>query len=222
MKITKMIAALSLACLIHTGLAGGKQTEDKEKFHIFITMGQSNMSGVRKLKLENADKKPIKNMYYISKNFKPAGIAKEDFKWEPAKHPINTGFSLDVPFAQAYLADHSDVEVGLVPAAMGGWHIGKFMPKGQHYKDLLQRAKFAMQFGEVKGLLWHQGESDTISLGRVNNYKKNLEKLMSSLRADLGLSDDVPLLVGNLGEYYGGHNDKFKNLGGSRKMSLSI
>ena len=54
----------------------------------------------------------------------------------------------------------------------------------------------------IKGVLWHQGEADTLNDERADSYETKLHQLIADLRADLGIAD-LPFIVGNLGELYG-------------------
>jgi len=58
----------------------------------------------------------------------------------------------------------------------------------------------------VKGILWHQGESDTVSDTLTNTYESKLIKLISDIRADIG-DPKLPFVLGNLAEFYGNYVD---------------
>ena len=45
-----------------------------------------------------------------------------------------------------------------------------------------------MQVGTLKGVLWHQGESDTVEQTRTAAYEKRLHRLIEDVREDLGNS----------------------------------
>jgi hypothetical protein len=70
----------------------------------------------------------------------------------------------------------------------------------------MQKAAFARKQGVIKGVLWHQGESDTVSLEKANAYEGKLHALVHDLRQDLG-DDTLPFVVGNLAEFYGTGKD---------------
>ncbi|KAJ8559803.1 hypothetical protein K7X08_003861 [Anisodus acutangulus] len=53
------------------------------------------------------------------------------------------------------------------------------------YVNMVKRAKASMHHGgEIKALLWYQGESDTLSQHCAETYKANMEKLIHNVRAD--------------------------------------
>lgn len=85
--------------------------------------------------------------------------------------------------------------IGLVPCAVGGTAI-KEWAKGKHlYDDMIKRAKSAAEggAGEIKAVLWYQGESDTSSQHDADSYKANMESLIRNVRADLQLPS-LPLI----------------------------
>ena len=94
--------------------------------------------------------------------------------------------------------------MGLIPSAAGGSAISSWQPGGYHsqtkshpYYDALARTRLAMQRGTLKGILWHQGESDS-NAKRAGAYAENLEALIARFRRELE-SPDVPFLIGQLG-----------------------
>ena len=57
-----------------------------------------------------------------------------------------------------------------------------------------------MKHGVLKGILWHQGESDC-NESDAELYEDRLVTLVNTLRMDLGMPD-VPFMVAELGDYY--------------------
>ena len=70
------------------------------------------------------------------------------------------------------------------------------MPGTEFYNDAVARAKEAMKSGSLKGIVWHQGESD---ISRTDVYMKELATLIGSLRSDLG-NENLPFVAGQLSE----------------------
>ena len=171
--------------------------DSSKKFHIFLLMGQSNMSGFGLL--QPADREPVLHVLNIPTN---GPIA-----WHPAAHPLHNRnksdrFGLGLPFAKVYLKANPGVTVGLISVAWGGVPIDKINKGTPAYIDAMKKAEFAMTQGEIKGVLWHQGESDTVNATKANTYKAKLHQLIEDVRSDL---DDkkLPFVVGNLAEFYG-------------------
>lgn len=178
--------------------------DQKENFHIFLLMGQSNMSGFGKLLPE--DKKPVPKVVKLP--------TKEGLKWEPAAHPLHNRlksdrFGLGLPFAKEYLKDKPGVIVGLVPVAWGGAGIDMLKKGTPTYDDAIEKAKYAAKQGIIKGVLWHQGESDTVEPAKADSYEQKLHQLIADLRKDLA-NDTLPFIAGNLAEFYGTGKDHSK------------
>ncbi|MEN8192657.1 MAG: sialate O-acetylesterase [Bacteroidota bacterium] len=179
---------------------------DKNDFHIFILMGQSNMSGYGTL----IDSDTISVPHIL----KIPTIFEGEIQWEPAAHPLHNRldsdrFGLGLPFAKKYLETHKGVTVGLIPLAFGGAGIDGLKKGSKVYKDFLIKAAFAKKHGVVKGVLWHQGESDTVVDELADSYEKKLHQLIADVRASIG-NPELPFIVGNLAEFYGTGKDHNK------------
>ena len=104
------------------------------------------------------------------------------------------------------MADKPGVTVGLIPMAWGGRSIVQLSKGSEIYGDAIRHTKAAMQVGTLKGVLWHQGESDTVKQTRTDAYEKRLHCLIEDTRKDLG-NLRLPFIVGNLAEFYGTGKD---------------
>src|SRR5690606_23963169 len=96
--------------------------------------------------------------------------------------------------------------IGLIPCAVGGSPIDAWTPgtyyaptKSHPWDDAVRRAKAAMQHGRLRGILWHQGESDC-NAESADAYQHKLDDLIHRLRIELG-TPDVPVIVGQLGQF---------------------
>lgn len=203
MKLFRTVCAM-IPCALLTVVAEPEGDEDdwkipssKENFHVFILMGQSNMSGYGKLLKE--DKTPVSKVVKLP--------TKGNMQWQPAAHPLHNRlksdrFGLGLPFAKEYLKNKPNVTVGLIPVAWGGAGIDKLKKGTSIYADTIKKAKYAMTQGIIKGVLWHQGESDTVSQAKVDSYDQKLQQLIADVRKDLS-DDKLPFIIGNLAEFYG-------------------
>ncbi len=173
---------------------------NKENFHLFLLVGQSNMAG--RGKVTPADRKPHPRVLMLTK----AG------QWVPAADPVHfdkpgmVGVGLGKTFGTIVAEKNPNITVGLIPCAHGGSPISAWQP-GQHYKptrghpwdDAISRAKAAMKKGSLKGLLWHQGESDSRK-GLSDIYEEKLHELIARFRADLD-TPEVPFIAGQMGVF---------------------
>ena len=206
----KAKAILFLAAILVTGGLQANESvnvpSSKEDFHLFLLMGQSNMSGG--VGLAAGDTKPVARV--LKMRYAKEG---EEPKWAAGAHPLHPGrpnkkarFGPGLSFAEAYLADKPDVTVGLIPMAWGGRSIVQLSKGSEIYGDAIRHTKAAMQVGTLKGVLWHQGESDTVEQTRTDAYEKRLHRLIEDVREDLG-NPQLRFIVGNLAEFYGTGQD---------------
>ncbi|XP_010271059.1 PREDICTED: probable carbohydrate esterase At4g34215 [Nelumbo nucifera] len=123
--------------------------------------------------------------------------------WEEAHEPLHSdidakktcGVGPGMSFANGIRARNSRVGVvGLVPCAVGGTAI-KEWERGKHlYDNMVRRARESVKGGgQLKALLWYQGESDTSSQHDADSYKSNMEKFILDVRADLQ-SPSLPVI----------------------------
>lgn len=158
----------------------------------FLIIGQSNMAG-RGL---------IENARPLNDNNGKIKVLRNG-RWQTIFRPVNpdrsfAGTCLAEDFALAYSLANPDVEVGIIPCADGGTNLDQWLPNTLLFDNAIFNAKLAMRTSHLSGILWHQGEADTLD----ELYPLYLEKLsiiMTELRRDLG--EDLPIVVGGLGDF---------------------
>jgi alpha-N-acetylglucosaminidase len=193
---------LFVVLLLCNGTAYGQANSDwkipneKEDFHVFLLMGQSNMTGGR------PTYEDVPNLFFIPQQEKD---------WVPAQKGKMRSYALGVEFAKNYLETHPGVTVGLIPAAKGGASIGALHKGSTIYAQAMAKAATSMKSGVIKGVLWHQGESDTVHPHLAKAYEDKLLALVKDLRADLK-NEKLPFVVGDLGEFYGTGKYHIKNI----------
>jgi len=141
--------------------------------------------------------------------------------WVPATDPIHfdkpaaVGVGLGRTFGLAVAAANPGVTVGLIPCAVGGSPIDAWLPgafyeatKSHPWDDALRRAQLALSAGTLKGILWHQGESDAHA-PLAADYEKKLHALIARLRKELG-APAVPFLAGQMGKFPEAPWDEFR------------
>ncbi|MFC1763011.1 sialate O-acetylesterase [Planctomycetota bacterium] len=67
------------------------------------------------------------------------------------------------------------------------------------YDDMLERLHLARKNGTVKGILWHQGESDG-KMGINGTYAQALAALITRVRTECA-DPNVPIIIGQLGQF---------------------
>lgn len=161
--------------------------------HSFLLIGQSNAAGrgyiAEATPLDTCDKR-IK----IQRNG----------RWLVIYRPVNpdratSGICLAETFAKKYAEAHPDVEVGIIPCADGGTSLSQWMPGEALFENAVNNARLAMRTSHIKGILWHQGESDCAE-ENVLAYADKFKVIMNAIRASLGMPD-LPVITGGLGDF---------------------
>jgi hypothetical protein len=208
--LTCVICAVVFALNLPARAASaGAAVPPKEKFHLFLLVGQSNMAGRGAITPD--DKKPDPRVLMLNQ----AG------EWVPAVDPLHfdkpgaAGVGLGRSFGLQIAEANPGVTIGLIPCAVGGSPIDTWKPgvfyhatKSHPWDDAVRRARLALQSGTLKGILWHQGESDS-SRELAPTYETKLHALIARFRAELGVPN-VPFIVGQLGKFEDSPWSEFK------------
>ena len=202
-------------------------------FHIYLCFGQSNMEG--NAKIEQQDLEGVSDRFKMMAVVDNPEMGRVKGQWYTAVPPLcrpNTGLTPADYFGRTLVETlPEDVKVGVVHVAIGGCHIETFLPdsiatyvekrapgwmKGMlaaydndPYARLIEMAKIAQKDGVIKGILVHQGESNTGD----PRWPNQLKKVYDNIIRDLDLQGEViPLLVGEVvnsdrGGTCAGHNE---------------
>jgi len=171
----------------------------KENVWVFIMAGQSNMAG--RGVVEPEDTVPDKRILSINKGGEIT-IAKEPLHFY---EPERTGLDCGVSFAKVLLKKTSDsVSILIIPTAVGGSSISQWLGDSIYrnvklFSNFLSKLELAKQNGIIKGILWHQGESDANEKD-IPLYKQRLHLLFSKFRLAIG-NNELPVLLGELGSF---------------------
>lgn len=164
-----------------------------ESMEIFLLAGQSNMAGRGALGAVPPLSHPDIQMF-------------RNGRWVPAQEPLHTdkpaiaGVGLGMSFALDLLTSRPGRTVGLLPCAVGGTPLCRWMPGADLYVNAVALAKAACASGTLKGILWHQGENDAHSREDAGSYGRRLSEMIVAMRAELGAST-VPFIAGELGAF---------------------
>lgn len=185
-------------------------------FHIYLSFGQSNMEG--NAKIEPQDTVAVDGRFQVLEAVNCPELEREKGKWYTAVPPLcrcKTGLTLTDYFGRTMVANlPNNVKVGIINVAVGGCKIELFdkdkyeaymttapdwmkgMVKeydGNPYARLVEMAKIAQKDGVIKGILLHQGESNTGDTLWTKKVKIVYDNLMKDLNLD---PKKVPLLAG--------------------------
>jgi hypothetical protein len=199
--LCKQVYALALVCAF--AVAASAQTNAaansiplpvKQQLQLYLLMGQSNMAGRGEIGPEDKTPHPRVLMFTLSN------------RWEPAVEPIThdkpgvLGVGPGLAFGKAMAEHNPRVTLGLVSCAFGGTPLKRWERGGDLYSNAVQRARLAMRDGTLKGILWHQGESDSSAATNANSYGKRLGQMVQDIRSGLG-SPNLPFVAGQIGEF---------------------
>ena len=199
-------------------LFGCKTTSNKSERYIFLCLGQSNMEG--NAKIEAQDTVNVNERFQVMSTIDCADLEREKGKWYTAVPPLcrcNTGLTPADYFGRELVSNlPENISVGVINVAVGGckielfvkdscesymatapsWMIGMLNAyDGNPYERLVEMAKLAQKDGVIKGILLHQGESNT----NDTLWTKKVKSVYDSLISDLNLNPtEVPLLAGEL------------------------
>ena len=163
------------------------------KRQAFLLIGQSNMAGRGRLEEVDAISSDRIEMF-------------RDGTWQAAVEPLHTdkpkiaGIGLAMSFAQSLVDEDPDLNLGLIPCAVGGTPLSRWVPGADLYEAALAIAKQALQDAELVGILWHQGEGDAHAEETATTYAERFSSMIATLKAALGVGD-VPVITGELGEF---------------------
>lgn len=174
------------------------------KWSMFLLAGQSNMAGRGPLSERCASLAATPD--------ERIAVLGADGAWRvPASHPLHwdkpdkVGVGPGLEFARAVVdfLPEGEQRVGLLPYAFGGSELARWAPEGG---DLFAAAvasvrRGAEAGGQLVGVLWHQGESDSGSEGDAASYADRLRSVIRELRSQCGLPG-VPMVLGELGVHF--------------------
>jgi hypothetical protein len=187
-------------------------------FWIFVCFGQSNMEGFPRI--EQQDKTNVDDRFQVLATVDFPNLGRKKGDWYPAVPPLcrpSTGLCPADYFGRTMVTSlPPSIKVGVVNVSVGGCKIELFekdnyqtyastAPKwmtntintysGNPYQHLVDAAKMAQKDGVIKGILLHQGESNTNDKDWPNKVKGVYDNLIKDLNLN---AEEVPLLAGEL------------------------
>lgn len=160
---------------------------------IFLLIGQSNMAGRGLLAEVPVIAHPHIHMF-------------RDHHWQAAVEPLHqdklsAGVGLAMSFAQDMVGRYPSMQIGLVPVAVGGTPLARWMSGADLYHNAVETAKKAIGTGDtLRGFLWHQGEGDSGNLTDASSYGQRLGLMIDGFRRELD-APHVPFIAGELGPF---------------------
>ena len=191
--------------------------EKDPNFHIYLCFGQSNMEGQGAIESQD---KTVDERFQVLQALDCTDLGTKG-EWRVAVPPLcqcASGLSPADYFGRTLIDSlPTDVTIGVINVAIGGCDIRLFDKdiyqdytntypekwfqdkiaayEGNPYQYLIELAKQAQKDGVIKGILLHQGETNTGD----DQWPLYVKKIYEDMLDDLSLSaDDVPLLAGEV------------------------
>ena len=187
-------------------------------FYIFLCFGQSNMEGAARPEAVDLESPGPRFLLMPAVDFPDKG--RKMGEWCEASAPLcrpNTGLTPADWFGRTLVASlPDDIKIGVIHVAIGGIDIKGFLPDSianyrktapnwmtgmlaaydnNPYERLVTLAKKAQKDGIIKGILMHQGETNTGD----PKWAGMVKQVYDNLCGDLQLKpEDVPLYAGNI------------------------
>lgn len=187
-------------------------------FHIYLAFGQSNMEGHARIRSQ--DTLGLEDRFKVLQGVDCPELNRKKGVWYTAKPPLvrcNTGLTPTDYFGREMIKNlPENVQIGVINVSVGGCKIELFdkenyksyvetapewlknMVKeydGNPYGRLVELAKIAQKDGVIKGILLHQGESNTGDTSWPEKVKGVYDNLIKDLNLD---PEKVPLLAGEM------------------------
>lgn len=206
----------SLALLAFVLFQMNAFSQDK-KFYIFLCFGQSNMEGNARLQPQDTI---VDSRFQVFETVDCPNLGRTKGNWYTAIPPLcrcYTGLTPADYFGRTMVANlPKNIRVGIINVSVAGCKIELFekdnyqtyistAPEwmknivkeydGNPYAHLVEMAKLAQKDGVIKGILLHQGESNT----NDSIWPKKIKGIYDNLIKDLKLKPkSVPLFAGEL------------------------
>ncbi|MBR4917425.1 MAG: T9SS type A sorting domain-containing protein [Fibrobacter sp.] len=189
--------------------------EPDPNFHIYLAFGQSNMEGQGTIESQDKTVDPRFQMLSTIDNFKGRKLG----TWNDAIPPLanNHGGLGPTDYFGRTLVEKLDpqIKVGVVVVAIAGCSIVAFDSPldqgymstqagwfkdivndygGDPYQRLVDMAKKAKEDGVIKGIIFHQGETDEGD----SEWPGKVKKVYDRLVRDIGLDENIPFFAGEV------------------------
>ena len=210
MKVSRVVSLFFSLGLVVSAFAA-----PDPNFHIYLAFGQSNMEGQGTIESQDKTVDPRFQMLSTIDNFNGRKLG----TWNDAIPPLankHGGLGPTDYFGRTLVKElDPQIKVGVVVVAIAGCSIVAFDSPlddgymstqagwfkdivkdygGDPYKRLVEMAKKAKEDGVIKGIIFHQGETDEGDGDWPNKVKKVYDRLVK----DIGLDANIPFFAGEV------------------------
>lgn len=212
MKMKNLVVAVCAASAVYAA--------PDPNFHIYLAFGQSNMEGQGDIGSQDKTVDERFQVLWAADDGSCTGRSKG--KWSKATPPLAHCQGAKLGPADYFgrtLVEKTDsqIKVGIIEVAVAGcsiklfdkdnyksyvssqqsqsWMIQRINAYGGNpYGRLIEMAKKAQEEGVIKGIIFHQGETDAGD----GQWPSNVKRVYDNIIKDLGLESDIPFLAGEV------------------------
>jgi len=209
-------AAGTTGFMMSSAVGASQSGSPDPNFHVYLAFGQSNMEGYPGI--EPQDKTGVDKRFQMLAAVDFASLGRKKGEWYDAVPPLcrtSTGLCPADYFGRTMVARTPErITIGVVNVSVAGCKIELFDKDnyqayaatapdwmaniikeygGNPYQHLVDMARLAQKRGVIKGILLHQGESNT----NDKEWPNKVARIYKDLIRDLSLrAENVPLLAG--------------------------
>jgi len=190
---------------------------------IYLLIGQSNMAGrAPYVEAEDLNRLPPDRVFILNDQDTFVSIGPYPFinhysTIRKSAAQIGPGVS----FTEAMLEARPDRAVYLISNARGGTSIKEWVKGTEYYHEAVRRTRAGLAHGTLRGILWHQGETDYRQIRSqptpetrheaMEAYFALLHQFIADLRTDLD-APTVPFIAGQVNRSFTGFNERILRL----------
>ena len=183
------------------GDSGSEETEDLtpicDEYDVYLCIGQSNMAG-RGYLLDSDISETVSGVYLLDGSDAPVAATHPFNQYSTIRKELSVQrMSPSYAFSKKMYEASGGRKILLVVNARGGTGIDAWASTAtatNYYSEAVRRTKQACRYGKLKGIMWHQGETDAGPVASTT-YMARLSNLIAAFRSELG---DVPVVVGEI------------------------
>ena len=221
MKKSSVLGTVLGSALFLFVLATSVNAAPDPNFHIYLAFGQSNMEGQGPIEAQDST---VDSRFQVLWSADDGSCHQDVSEGEwidavpPLSHCKGAGLSPADYFGRTMVEKmDSNIRVGIVNVSVAGCSIQLFDKDdyltyvdkqknvnwmilrintygGNPYGRLIEMAKKAQEDGVIKGIIFHQGETDATD----TTWPSKVKKVYDNIIEDLGLGDDIPFLAGEV------------------------
>lgn len=185
-------------------------------FHIYLALGQSNMEGQGDIEQQDKTVDPRFQVLITDEKCSDRKLGEWYDAVPPLAHCQGAKLGPTDYFGRTMVEKTDEkIRVGVIVVAINGCSIQVFQSNldqgylsqqaswfmdrvnaygGNPYNRLIEMAKKAQEDGVIKGIIFHQGETDNGDA----QWPSKVKAVYDNIIKDLGLGDDIPFLAGEV------------------------